>query len=195
MFVTIRRALGALPPVPSNVDTRHGGLLVPFHEWVRYYEVDKQHQLKQCPKNPPFGCYMIGGYAWGQRENYPNDYEFTPRDFKLKPLPAPFPHPQVAAKPKPAPKPAKIAPKPKPAPKTPAQAYKTNPPTPAPVISKSSPAVVIAAPAPAVVSNTPVIQNDQTQPKVSHRLLGGVGAVVGVGLFVAMGLTLLRKPR
>jgi hypothetical protein len=195
MYLTVRlKGLGALPPMPPNTHVPQGGQLKLFHEWVRYYVGDTQHQLQHCPPSPPFGCYMIGGYAFGQRLNYnltPN-YEFVPHGWKLQPLPPPYPKPKPPPPPKPKPAPpkpkplAQPAPKPAPVAPTPAQTYK--PPT-GPAVA---PTVVAQALTP---SNTSVIQDQPTQPTPTPRKLFGVGSVVGVGLFVAMGLTLLRKPR
>lgn len=199
MFMSVRprqrgvlgpmRGLGALPPVPPLHYTTQGGPLKPNHQWVRYYEVDTSHQLRSCPKNPPFGCWIIDGYAWGQREWYPP--EFQPQGFVLKPLPAPFPHPAVVvAKPKPKPKPA-----PKPVVATKPQPKPTVMHTPTKVPTFPAPAPMQPSPTP---SNTTVQQPVEDVPQEvapKRRLLGGVGAIVGVGLFVAIGLTLLRKPR
>lgn len=180
-------SLGSLPAQPSNLSTIMGGQLQPNHQWVRYYENDYNHQLTSCPKNPPFGCWIIGGYAWGQREWYPP--EFQPHGWVIKPLPAPFPPPPPIKRapapavlkptapkpaPKPAPPPAILAPKP--------VAKKT------PVIAKSAPApVVIVPPIPA----TPSVVMDQPTPKTDTAQ--HVGGVVGIGLVIATVLTLLRK--
>lgn len=152
MFYAVRSvgvgALGALPPWPS------GTALKPNHQWVRYYEVDTTHQLKVCPKNPPLGCWLIGGFAWGQREWY--SAEFEPAGWVAQPLPKPFPHPSTS-------QPAV---------------------TPIPVVSL--PAVYVTPHIQAPARNTTVTQQD-----AGRRMAPGVGAVVGVGLFVAIGLTLL----
>lgn len=86
-----------LPPMPSALNTTKGGLLPPNYYWVRYYCGDYSHQCTSCPANPPLGCWMIGGYAWGMREWYPD--EFIPKGFVAKKLPPPFPVPKVTPKP------------------------------------------------------------------------------------------------
>jgi hypothetical protein len=174
MFMALRplgvAGLGKLPPKPPVKYTTQGGQLKPNHEWVRYYEVDKNHQLKVCPKNPPFGCYMIGGYAWGQREWYPD--EFAPKGFVLQPLPKPFPHPPAAPKPKSKPVSAGGGfDSPVPPPQAP------------PVTSSITP--FEPAPTPPTVPMDTIV----SEPEPTSR--EGVGSIVGIGLFIAIGLTLL----
>jgi len=170
------RGLGALPALPTKQ-----GELLPNRQWVRYYEVDTQHQLKQCPPNAPFGCWLENGYAWGQREWYPD--EFSPRGFVLKPLPAPFPHP-VPATTAPKPKPVHHAKKKKAAPPSYQQPFISPLPTPTP---PPTPSVTMVTQPP----SAPVEQPAPLTP-VPHQARSGVLGVVGVGLFIAIGLTLLR---
>jgi hypothetical protein len=150
MFYNVRQvdvgALGALPAWPSSAGLKSNS------QWVRYYEVDTSHQLKVCPVNPPLGCYMINGFAWGQREWY--SAEFEPAGWVAKPLPKPFPHPGGAE-------------------------------SSIPVVSV--PAVYAPPHLQAPLRNTTVTQPDDMRQHATP----GVGAVVGVGLFVAIGLTLL----
>ncbi len=185
MFYAVRPVgLGALPSPPSNLVTTRGGLLMPNHQWVRYYEVDTNHQLKVCPKNAPFGCQIIGGYAWGQREWYPDEFPPYP-GWKAQPLPKPFPHPVVpTAAPAPAPKPKATTPAPAPVKKTtpvsggvtafdffPPGGLPTAPPQSVTTVSQPSDADLTAQP------------QHQTP---------GVGSLIGIGLFIAIGFTLLR---
>jgi hypothetical protein len=203
MFFSIRHrrqgiaGLYGLPPMPPQLYTTNGGQLQPDHQWVRYYEVDTSHQLQQCPANAPYGCWMIGGYAWGQRPWYSD--EFQPRGWVQPPLPPMFPHP-VKAKPLVV-KTAVTAPK-----KPTAPPYAPPKPLPQPsVVPNIKPPAVLkqpsqlpptpAVPLPGDTSNTQVLPPDMTQPSTKRRSLFGVGSVVGVGLFVAIGLTLLRKPK
>ncbi len=84
MIYTLR-GLGTLPPEPSKKLVIQGGLLKTDHQWVRYYDQDYEHQLTTCPKNPPMGCWIVNGYAWGQR--------YIPGEFENEapqPLPPPF---------------------------------------------------------------------------------------------------------
>jgi len=53
------RGLGALPAYPPS------SLLQAGKSWYRYL-VSPDVQWTSCPPNPPYGCTMYGGYAWGQ---------------------------------------------------------------------------------------------------------------------------------
>lgn len=158
-------SLGALPTEPPRLLVKDGGLLLVNHEWVRYYSVDYKHQLAQCPSLPPFGCWMVNGYAWGQRENYPP--EFLPyAGWKAQPLPPPFPASKKVAPPAAAPK--KLPP--------PVMAPPSAPPYLPPVPSTPS-------------TSTPVPHTSAPVPDLIHHM----GGVVGIGLIIAMVLTAARK--
>ena len=191
MSIYSLRGLGSLPAMPSNLGTPMGGQLQPNHQWVRYYENDYNHQLRQCPKNPPFGCWMIGGYAWGQREWYPP--EFQPDGWVVKPLPKPFPTPVAA--PKPLPPAVMVQPKPKPVAKPAPKPVAQAPTKKVPSLPKPSPAPVVIVPPPAPTLSTPsvVTPSADTVPAPQPDTTRHVGGVVGIGLIIATVLTLLRK--
>ena len=188
MSVYNLHGLQGLPSEPSKSLTVHGGLLQPNHQWVRYYEVDMQHQLRVCPKNPPFGCWIIGGFAWGQREWYPD--EFEPHGFVLQPLPKPFPHPAapltaktaVMKAPTPAAKPVSKA--------VPKAAAKKVPIAVAPV---RAPLVIAPPPVSSTTAPSVVLPADDTALVPSAAPSRHVGSVVGIGLVIATVLSLLRK--
>jgi hypothetical protein len=162
--------LGALPPFPGYAHLQAN------HQWVRYYEVDTKHQLRKCPPNAPLGCWIENGYAWGQREWYSE--EFVPAGFTPKPLPAPFAHPAVhhKAAPKPVVKKKVAGPAP-----TYQQPFVSPMPAPAP---PTQPSVTIVSPPASETAATPDVQERHER--------SGVGSLVGIGLFIAVGLTLLR---
>lgn len=55
--------LSALPSNPAPVVGK---------TWVAYTN-GPNTQWTSCPPKPPFGCFIIGGYAWGQRSALPGD--------------------------------------------------------------------------------------------------------------------------
>ena len=78
MKVLVLRGLGALPPYPPF------SMLKPGHSWIRYYQKDQYgrdiatHQAFSCPDDAPFGCWLYGGYAWGQAITTTGEFQNVP---------------------------------------------------------------------------------------------------------------------